>query len=86
MTYIYPLPHKDYKFRYDPIDASPLTGRFQLLMVYISTLLTVKRYGDVLSVSKRVARLVKAYVKVATHNAHLKRKACLLYTSPSPRD
>ena len=78
MTYIYPLPHKDYKFRYDPIDASPLAARFQLLMVYISTLLTVKRYGDVLSVSKRVARLVKAYVKVATHNAHLKRKADML--------
>lgn len=31
-----------------------------------------------LSVSKRVARLIKAYVKVATHNAHLKRKVDML--------
>ena len=78
MTYIFSLPHKDYKFRYDPIGTAPLAARFQLLMVYVSTLLTVKRYGDVLSVSKRVARLIKAYVKVSTHNAHLRRKADML--------
>jgi len=78
MTYFYPLPHKAYRFRHQPIDASPLTARFTVLMGVFSVLLTLGRSRDMLSVSRRIARTVKAYVKVATHNAHMERKLEML--------
>ena len=78
MTYFYPLPHKAYKFISNPIDTAPLAERYQLLMVFISAMLTAGRPQAVLAISRRVARLVSAYVKVATHNAHLRRKVDML--------
>ena len=78
MTYFYPLPHKAYKFISSPIDTAPLAERYQLLMVFISVMLTAGRPQAVLAISRRVARLVSAYVKVATHNAHLRRKVDML--------
>jgi len=78
MTYFYPLPHKAYRFRHQPIDASPLTARFTALMGIFSLLLTLGRAREMLSVSRRIARTVKAYVKVATHNAHMERKLEML--------
>ena len=41
-------------------------------------MLTAGRPQAVLAISRRVARLVSAYVKVATHNAHLRRKVDML--------
>jgi len=55
MTYFYPLPHKAYKFISSPIDTAPLAERYQLLMVFISVMLTAGRPQAVLAISRRVA-------------------------------
>jgi len=60
------------------IDVSPLAARCSLLMALIHSFITAKRYGDVERLSYRVARLVKAYVKVGTHNALVSRKLDML--------
>jgi len=78
MTYFYPLPHTAYKFRHQPIDDAPLTARFTALMGLFSLFVTLGRSREMLSISRRIARTVKAYVKVATHNAHMERKLEML--------
>ena len=78
MTYYYPLPRKAYRFRHQPIDITPLTNRYTVLAGFLSLLITVQRPRDILSVSRRIARLVKAYVKVAVHNHHMERKLKML--------
>ena len=78
MTYVFPLPHKAYTFISRPIDVAPLVERYQLLMMLFSVMLSAGRPKAVLAVSRRIARLVRAYVKVATHNTHLARKVEML--------
>ena len=78
MTYFYPLPHKAYRFISSPIDTAPLVERYQLLMMLFHAMLLAGQPKAVLSVSRRVARLVKAYVKTATHNTHLRNKVDML--------
>ena len=78
MTYVFPLPHKAYTFISRPIDVAPLVERYQLLMMLFHAMLSAGRPKAVLAVSRRIARLVRAYVKVATHNTHLARKVEML--------
>jgi len=60
------------------IDAAPLAARYHMLMGLILTLITAGRIRDVERLSRQVARLVKAYVKVGAHNALISRKLDML--------
>ena len=87
MTYFY-LPPTSLKY----IDAKPLEARYLALITLIKTYIDIGRHRKMERASYRMARTVKAYIKVLTHNDLLTRKLdmlaspCLLYTSPSPRD
>jgi len=73
MTYFY-LPPTSLKY----IDAKPLEARYLALIALIKTYIDIGRHREMERASYRMARTVKAYIKVLTHNDLLTRKLDML--------
>ena len=73
MTYFY-LPPTSLKY----IDARPLEARYMALIALIKTYIDIGRHREMERASYRMARTVKAYIKVLTHNDLLTRKLDML--------
>ena len=73
MTYFY-LPPTSLKY----IDARPLEARYLALIALIKTYIDIGRHRAMERASYRMARTVKAYIKVLTHNDLLTRKLDML--------
>ena len=73
MTYFY-LPPTSLKY----IDAKPLEARYLALIALIKTYIDIGRHREMERASYRMARTIKAYIKVLTHNDLLTRKLDML--------
>jgi len=73
MTYFYPSPTS---LKY--IDVSSLSVRYTALVALMGAYLTIGRFRKVLLSSRRIARLIKAYVQIMTHNDLVTRKLDML--------
>ena len=60
------------------IDAKPLEARYLALIALIKTYIDIGRHREMERASYRMARTVKAYIKVLTHNDLLTRKLDML--------
>ena len=73
MTYSY-LPPTSLKY----INAKPLEARYLALIALIKTYIDIGRHREMERASYRMARTIKAYIKVLTHNDLLTRKLDML--------
>lgn len=67
---------------YHFIDIAPLAARYSVMTASLMGFMAAGRMADVLTLSRKVHRLVRVFTKLEAHNARLKRKLEMLSDRP----